>query len=73
MELMIHYNVKRKESRELAQAVSEVLNTIPVYKQGVQSCYEISRSVLERQGTLLLGDSIDSEMVNRLLSCLAEQ
>lgn len=73
MEMIIPYNVKGKERRELAQAVSAVLNTIPIYK-GVPSCaYEIGGCVLDRQGTLLIGDSLESETVNNLLAYLEER
>jgi len=67
METKVEYNVKGKERQELAKIVGEVLNTAPVYK-GVPSCaYEIGDCVLDRHGTLLIGSSLDSEVVNRLL------
>lgn len=73
MEMKLPYNVKGKERRELAQAVSEALNTVPCYK-GVPSCaYEIGGCVLDRQGTLLIGNDLDNDTVNRLLAYLAER
>lgn len=70
MEKKIEYNVKGKERQELAKAIGEILNTVPVYK-GVPSCaYEIGDCLLDRQGTLLIGSSLDSETVNRLLAHL---
>jgi hypothetical protein len=73
MEMKIPYNVRGKERRELAEAISEALNTVPVFK-GVPSCsYEIGGCVLDRQGTLLIGESLDNDRVNRLLAYLDEQ
>jgi len=73
METKIDYNVKGQERRELAQAVGEVLKTVPVYK-GVPSCaYEIGDCVLDRQGTLLISKSLDDETISRLLADLEER
>ncbi|MGS0763937.1 virulence protein [Syntrophomonas curvata] len=73
METKIAYNVKGKERQELAKAVGEVLKTAPVYK-GVPSCaYEIGDCLLDRQGTLLIGSSLDNETVNHLLAHLEER
>ena len=63
MEMKISFSVKGQERRKLAQTVGEVLKTVPVYR-GVPSCaYEIGDCVLDRQGTLLIGKSLDSEAV----------
>ncbi|WP_018704703.1 hypothetical protein [Anaeromusa acidaminophila] len=73
MKLKIPYSVKGKERQKLAQAVSEVLNTVARY-QGVPSyAYEIGGCLLDRQGTLHIGSEVDSETVQRLLTYLAEQ
>ena len=73
MKLKIPYNVKGKERQKLAQAVSEVLNTVARY-QGVPSyAYEIGGCLLDRQGTLHIGSEVDGETVQRLLVYLAEQ
>lgn len=73
MERKIEYNVKGKERQELAKTIGEALKTVPVYK-GVPSCaYEIGNCLLDRQGTLLIGSSLDSETVNRLLAHLEER
>ncbi|MGS0764397.1 virulence protein [Syntrophomonas curvata] len=73
MEIKIEYNVKGKERQELARAVGEALQTAPVYK-GVPSCaYEIGDCLVDRQGTLLIGSSLDSETVSSLLAYLEER
>ena len=73
MEIKIEYNVKGKERQELARAVGEALQTAPVYK-GVPSCaYEIGDCLVDRQGTLLSGSSLDSETVSSLLAYLEER
>ena len=72
MKMKIPYNVKGKERQKLAQTVSEVLNTVARY-QGVPSyAYEIGGCLLDRQGTLHIGNEVDSETVNRLLIYLSE-
>ncbi len=73
MEMKFEYNVKGKERQELAHAVGEALQTAPVYK-GVPSCaYEIGDCVVDRQGTLLIGTSLDSETVSGLIAHLEER
>ena len=70
MEKKIAYNVKRKKRQELAQAVGEALKTAPVYKKAPSYAYEIGDWVVDRQGTLLIGSSLDSETVSRLIAHL---
>ncbi len=66
MKMKICYNVKGKERRDLAQAISEVLNTVPCYK-GVPSFeYEIGACNLDRDGTLTFNESLDSKSIERL-------
>ena len=57
----IIYALKGRQRRELAQAISEAMNTVPRYR-GVPSCvYEIGGCVLDREGTLHIGDDVDAE------------
>ncbi len=73
METRIEYKVKGKERQVLAQAIGEALKMAPVYK-GVPSCaYQIGDCLVDRQGTLLIGSSLDSETVSSLLAHLEER
>lgn len=73
MEMRIAYRASGKARKELAQAVSDVLNTIPRY-MGVPSCsYAIGNCVLDREGTLVIGDQMDADTVQRLISYLQEK
>lgn len=68
----IIYAVRGKERQKLAQEVSEVLKTVPRY-QGVPShAYEIGGCILDREGTLHIGDNLDSATAKKLLDYLAE-
>ena len=69
----IIYALKGRQRRELAQAISEAMNTVPRYR-GVPSCvYEIGGCVLDREGTLHIGDDVDAEAAKNLLTYLAGQ
>ncbi len=73
MAMKVEFKVKGKERQELAQTVGEALQTAPVYK-GVPSCaYEIGDCLVDRQGTLLIGSSLDSETVSSLFAYLKER
>lgn len=69
----ILYALKGQQRRELAQSISEALNTVPRYR-GVPTCaYDIGGCVLDREGTLHIGDDLDAEAAKNLLSYLAGQ
>ena len=69
----IIYALKGRQRRELAQAISEAMNTVPRYR-GVPTCvYEIGGCVLDREGTLHIGDDVDAEAAKNLLTYLAGQ
>ena len=67
MEHKITYEMKGVSRKELAQAISEVLNVASVYK-GVPSCaYEIGDLILEREGSIILGDTMTPAEVDSLV------
>ena len=69
----IIYALRGRQRRELAQAISEAMNTVPRYR-GVPTCvYEIGGCVLDREGTLHIGDDVDAEAAKSLLTYLAGQ
>ena len=73
MEKKICYNVKGKERRDLAQAISEVLNTVPFYKGVPSFVYEIGGFSLDKDGTLTFNESLDSQELERLKEELAKK
>ena len=73
MGVNIFYSLRGKERQKLAQEVSEALHTVPRYR-GVPTCaYEIGGCVLDRDGTLHIGDDLDAETVKNLLAFLSER
>ena len=73
MEHKITYEMKGVSRKELAQAISEVLNVASVYK-GVPSCaYEIGDLILEREGSIILGDTMTPAEVDSLVRKLEEK
>ncbi|UGB30686.1 virulence protein [Metabacillus sp. B2-18] len=73
MEFKITYEVKGQRRKELVQAISEFLNTIPKYK-GVPTCaYEIGGLVVDREGAVILNDSMTPAEVDRMVAVLEGQ
>lgn len=73
MELKITYEIKGKQRRELAQAISEVLNTIPRYR-GVPTCaYEIGDVILDREGSMIINDSMTPTQIDHMVKALEEK
>lgn len=73
MEMRIAYRVSGKARKELAQAVSDVLNTIPRYMGVPSYAYTIGDCVLERNSTLVISNQVDADTVQRLISYLQEK
>lgn len=73
MEFKITYEVKGQRRKELVQAISEFLNTIPKYK-GVPSCaYEIGELLVDREGAVILNDSMTPAEVDQMVTELEAQ
>ena len=73
MEHKITYEMKGVPRKKLAQAISEVLNITPVYK-GVPSCaYEIGDLVIDREGSIILGNTMTPIEVDSLVRKLEER
>lgn len=73
MEFKITYEVKGQRRKELVQAISESLNTIPKYK-GVPTCaYEIGGLVVDREGAVILNDSMTPAEVDKMVTELEAQ
>jgi len=73
MEFKIIYEMKGQQRRELAQAISEVLNTIAVYKSVPTCVYEIGGVVLDREGSIIIINSITPKEIDNLVTKLEEK
>jgi hypothetical protein len=73
MEFKITYEVKGEPRKALVHAISEFLNTIPKYK-GVPTCaYEIGELLVDREGAIILNDSMTPAEVDKMVTVLEEQ
>lgn len=73
MELKITYEIKGKERRGLAQAISETLNIASIYKGVPTFEYEIGDLVLDREGSIILNESMAQAEIEDLVSKLKEK
>ena len=73
MDHKITYELKGVSRKELAKAISEVLITDSVYK-GVPSCaYEIGDLILDREGSIIMDDTMTPAEVDSLVRNLEEK
>ncbi len=73
MEHKITYEIKGVSRKELSKAISEVLNTTAKYK-GVPTCaYEIGDLILDREGSIVIGDTMTPLEVDSLVRKLEEK
>jgi hypothetical protein len=73
MEHNITYEMKGVSRKELAKAIGEAVNATSVYK-GVPSCaYEIGDLILDRGGSIILGDTMTPVEVDSLVRKLEEK
>lgn len=72
MERKLTYEIKGAPRRELAQVISEVLNTIAVYKSVPTCAYEIGELTLDREGSIILPDSMTPSEIDDLVISLKE-
>ena len=73
MEHKITYEMKGVPRKELAKAIGEAVNATSVYK-GVPSCaYEIGDLILDRGGSIILGDTMTPVEVDSLVRKLEEK
>lgn len=73
MEHKITCEMKGVSRKELAQAIGEVLNIDSVYK-GVPSCaYEIGDLILDREGSIILPNTMTPKEISDLVTSLKER
>lgn len=73
MEFKITYETKGQRRKELLKALGDYLNTTPKYL-GVPSCaYEIGELTVDREGTVIISDTMTAEEVDELVRKLTEE
>lgn len=73
MERKITYEIKGQQRRELAQAISEILNTVPKYKSVPICACEIGDLILDREGSIILNDSMTPAEIDYMVKILEEK
>ena len=70
MQTNIKFNLQPKQRPKLADEVAVALHSFPCYQKVPSLSYKIGDCTLERDGTLRIPDTVDSETVDRLLNHL---
>ena len=73
MQTNIKFNLQPKQRPKLADEIAAALHTLPCYQKVPSLSYKIGDCTLERDGTLRIPDTVDSEPVDRLLNHLQEK
>lgn len=73
MQTNIKFNLQPKQRPKLSDEIAAALHTLPCYQKVPSLSYKIGDCTLERDGTLRIPDTVDSETVDRLLNHLQEK
>lgn len=73
MQMNIRFELQPKQRPKLAEAIAAALRTIPCYQKAPSLSYKIGDCTLEKDGTLGIPDTVDTEAVNALLTHLQEK
>ena len=73
MQTNIKFDLQPKQRPKLADEIAAALHTLPCYQKVPSLSYQIGDCTLERDGTLRIPDTVDSETVDRLLNHLQEK
>lgn len=73
MQTNIKFNLQPKQRPKLEDEIAAALHTLPCYQKVPSLSYKIGDCTLERDGTLRIPDTVDSETVDRLLNHLQEK
>ena len=73
MQTNIKFDLQPKQRPKLADEIAAALHTLPCYQKVPSLSYKIGDCTLERDGTLRIPDTVDSETVDRLLNHLQEK
>jgi hypothetical protein len=67
MEFKITYEIKGQRRKELVQAISDYLNTIPKYLSVPTCAYEIGDLLVDREGAVIIGDAMTPAEVENMV------
>ena len=70
--MVITFDLRGKDRKQLVKAISEITGARPVYKFMPTCAYEIDFFTVTKEGTLEFPDRSDTEIVERVLDGLAE-
>ena len=73
MQTNIRFDLQQKQRPKLADEIAAALHTLPCYQKVPSLSYKIGDCTLERDGTLRIPDTVDSETIDRLLNHLQEK
>lgn len=67
MEFKITYEIKGQRRKELVQAISDYLNTIPKYLSVPSCAYEIGSLLVDREGAVIINDTMTPAEVDKMV------
>lgn len=67
MEFKITYEIKGQRRKELVQAISDYLNTIPKYLSVPTCAYEIGELTVDREGAVIINDTMTPAEVDTMV------
>jgi L-ascorbate metabolism protein UlaG (beta-lactamase superfamily) len=73
MEFKITYEIKGQRRKELVQAISDYLNTIPKYLSVPTCAYEIGELTVDREGAVIINDTMTPAEVDTMVTELEAQ
>jgi len=73
MEFKITYEIKGQRRKELVQAISDYLNTIPKYLSVPTCAYEIGELTVDREGAVIIKDTMTPAEVDTMVRDLEAQ
>ena len=73
MEFKITYEIKGQRRKELVQAISDYLNTIPKYLSVPTCAYEIGELTVDREGAVITKDTMTPAEVDNMVRDLEAQ
>jgi hypothetical protein len=73
MEFKITYEIKGQRRKELVQAISDHLNTIPKYLSVPSCAYEIGSLLVDREGAIIINDTMTPAEVEKMVMELEDK
>ena len=69
--MIVNYNVKRKERKLLAQTIGKAIGVDAIYKGEPTCAYEIDYFTIDRKGSLLFDNTADSYEIEQVFDAIA--